>query len=55
MSQCIGYGEHRGACGNEAKAHHPEQTVAFWCERCEKLRRETIDKQLAEITKLFDE
>lgn len=45
---CIGYGIYEEKCENFSYAK-----PYLWCERCEKLRIETIDKQFKEISKLF--
>ncbi len=43
--KCIGFGEYEGKCENKAGT----KWSPYWCERCNKLRIEHIDKQLTNI------
>jgi hypothetical protein len=42
---CIGYGEFEGRCDRTAGSSHSK----LWCQRCDDLRLETLDRQFAEI------
>lgn len=42
---CIGYGEFDGKCDRAAGSSHSK----LWCQRCDDLRLETLDRQFAEI------
>lgn len=47
---CIGYGPYEGTCENRAgTAWGP-----YWCERCNKIRLETIDRSLQEFIQSFE-
>lgn len=46
---CIGYGPYEGKCKNKSYIK-----PFLWCERCEKLRIETISKQFKSINKEFN-
>jgi hypothetical protein len=50
MKKCIGYGEFEGKCNNEAGT----PWTPHWCDRCDKIRRATITKNLEEILESFD-
>lgn len=52
MSLCIGFGEHKGACGNAPDRELNES--GLWCTRCERLRRKHITKQMLQIAALFE-
>lgn len=45
--KCLGYGEKEGKCKNEAGT----PWSPHWCPECDKIRRETIAKQMEEIKK----
>ena len=47
-NKCIGFGEFEGKCTNMVCSYSPH-----WCERCEKLRRDSISKQLKAIMDSF--
>jgi hypothetical protein len=47
--KCIGYGEFEGKCNNIAGT----KWSPHWCERCNKLRLDHIDKQLATMRGYF--
>ena len=47
--KCIGYGEFEGKCNNIAGT----KCSPHWCERCNKLRLDHIDKQLATMRGYF--
>ena len=42
---CIGYGEFEGRCINQAGGEMKPKSP-YWCDRCERLRRKTITKQM---------
>lgn len=46
---CIGFGEFDGACKNSAGSSHSD----LWCQRCDDLRLEHLDRQFAEVEKSF--
>ncbi len=46
--QCIGFGKYEKICTNTAGT----KWSPYWCERCNKLRLEHIDKQFQELVKL---
>lgn len=39
---CIGFGPHEGKCDNHAGTRWSD----YWCERCDRLRLEHIDKRM---------
>lgn len=41
---CLGFGEFENKCADPVTASSP-----FWCERCEKLRREHLGKQFENL------
>lgn len=43
--RCIGYAEFEGICENDAGTPWTD----YWCDRCDKIRRATIRKQLENI------
>lgn len=45
--RCVGFGEFERKCTNEAGT----AWTPYWCERCDKMRRDHITKQLKEIAK----
>lgn len=47
---CIGYGEFDGKCDRPAGSSHSK----LWCQRCDDLRLETLDRQFAEIAAHFE-
>src|SRR5690554_5553767 len=47
--RCIGYGEFEGKCEN--KADRTTSPSGYWCERCEKLRRKTITRQMETLAR----
>ena len=49
--KCIGFGKYEGVCKNMAGSPHSDH----WCPRCDKLRLESISRNLANISKKFDE
>ena len=51
VMKCIGFGEFEGKCLNEAGT----KWSPYWCERCNALRFEHIDKRFAKLGKRFDE
>jgi len=51
--KCIGFGEFEGHCQNEAGGRMLPKSK-YWCDRCEKLRREHISNQFDNLLKLFD-
>ena len=44
--ECIGFGEYEGKCTNKAGT----KWGPYWCESCNKLRLDHIDKRLQGIT-----
>lgn len=48
--RCIGFEPFEGICTYSATV----LPACLWCERCEKLRRAHLDKQIAAISKLFE-
>lgn len=42
---CIGFGEFEGKCPNKIGEHDSP----YWCERCDRLRKEHITKQFVVI------
>ncbi len=50
--QCIGYGEYENQCCNQAGGKMKPKSK-LWCDRCKKLRRSTITKQLEGILASF--
>jgi hypothetical protein len=53
--RCIGYGEFDNRRKNGPGCHNPADanSALLWCKRCEKLRREHITQQFAEINAGF--
>ena len=48
--RCIGFGEKENKCRNGVD----KKTSVAWCSDCEKLRRETITKQMYVMLDYFD-
>lgn len=48
--KCLGFGEYEGKCKNLAGSSHSK----YWCERCDKIRLDTLNKQFADIDKQFE-
>jgi hypothetical protein len=48
--RCIGFAPHEGTCSWAATV----QPALLWCQRCETLRRESLDRQFAEVSALFN-
>lgn len=51
--QCLGFGKNQNTCTNQAGGKMRPRSK-YWCDRCEKLRREHITKQLKGLNELFD-
>lgn len=47
--QCVGFGDFEGKCTNKPGT----PWTPFWCDRCDKLRREYITKNLEQILASF--
>ena len=47
--RCLGYAEHEGKCQNAAGTPWTQ----YWCDRCDKIRRETITKSLEKMVASF--
>lgn len=45
--QCVGFGKYERKCLN--KANGKKHKSDYWCDRCEKLRRVTVGKQMQDI------
>ena len=50
--KCIGFGKYKNKCSNKAGGKI-KPTSKYWCDRCEKIRRETITKQMESILTSF--
>lgn len=50
IRRCIGYGEFEGKCKNSPGT----PWTPYWCDRCDKIRRETITKSLEDIAASFN-
>lgn len=51
--RCIGYGETEGKCKNQGLKN--KTNCGAWCESCNKIRLEAIDKQFADMMDRFGE
>jgi hypothetical protein len=47
-ARCIGFGEHDRRCQNVA-----DTPAELWCKRCEKLRRQEIDRSFEHLNRIF--
>ena len=47
--KCIGFGNFEGICNNKTG-----KLSKYWCDRCEKLRRIYIGKQMTKLLKEFE-
>jgi len=49
VRKCIGFGEYEGKCNNLAGSSHSK----LWCQRCDDLRMEHLDKRFKELSDRF--
>ena len=49
--KCIGFGVMEGKCTNKAGT----QWSDYWCDGCDKVRRDTVRKQLEDIQKHMED
>ena len=49
MSRCVGFGKYERICRNNANGKRYNNP--YWCDRCERIRRDAITKQLTELHK----
>ena len=49
--KCIGFGKTEGKCTNKAGTKWSD----YWCDECDKVRRDTVRKQLEDIQKHMEE
>ncbi len=52
---CIGYGPYEGRCDNVVERGKSLKSNDLWCERCERLRMETINAKLHRMLDTFDD
>lgn len=51
MQKCLGFGEYEGCCENESGCAHS----SYWCERCNKLRIDEIERKLEQMSRELGE
>ena len=50
--RCIGFGKYESKCENKADGR--KYGNPHWCDRCERIRRDTIHRQLLDIKASFN-
>jgi hypothetical protein len=50
LKRCIGFGPYEGSCDNVAGT----KCTPLWCERCDQLRMDHLNKQMNKLRQLID-